>query len=148
MKVNNKHKRRLSAYCIEEGAATKHQSAAEVIERVKDEQIKTTIYLNYLKDVQLEDFENVWENNYKALKGSMAGRALPLSVQQVAALLFHSLKSIKIAQLFKEQEIDGQAFINMQKADLDSLKLPFIDSIRIATLVEKMRADTDPTGIF
>lgn len=117
------------------------RSAKHIIEKVKEEQTKYFIYISYLNDYSLEEFEVLWLTHYRALKETIDRRTNPRNWNfgQVAAQIVKTCKNPDLANRFKEQEIDGSSFLKLKKEDLLMMGLQLDACIKISTLIELLR---------
>lgn len=122
---------------------TNNQPSLELIERIKDEQIKINIYSTFLKDYGPEYYNTMWDRTYRVLKESAdktEKNPLNLTIDEVSELITKTCQNADIGELFREQLIDGAALLDLSKEDLVSLLgLKLGPCIKISTLVERLR---------
>lgn len=137
-----KQRQRAAAAPPADFVVPKIEESRELIERIKDEQIKIQIYSTYLKDYGPEYYNSEWDKNYRVLKESIDKETNPLnwSVDQVATQIVRTCQNADIGGIFKEQEIDGSVLLDLSKEDLlGLLGLKLGPCIKISTLIEKLR---------
>lgn len=98
---------------------------------------------NYVKDYGPVYHETPWNKNCRVLKLSVNNEENPLnwSVENVGNYV-SSVCSVDIGELFKEQEVDGNAFLDLTKEDLlQLLCIKLGPAIKISTLIKKLRSE-------
>lgn len=114
----------------------------EIIQKVKEEQIRISTNLEQLDDYGPQYYKTEWNKHYRVLKQSDDGDANPLNwnVDQVSDNILKICHSEDIANRFKEQEVDGTALLDLSKEDLHNLlSIKLGPSIKISHFVDKLR---------
>lgn len=107
----------------------------------KNEAIRLNIIQNYVQDYGPIYHETPWNKNCRVLKKSANNEENPLNwnVETVGNYV-GSVCSVDIGELFKEQEVDGNAFLDLTKDDLlQLLNIKLGPAIKISTLIQKLR---------
>lgn len=111
--------------------------------KVQNEAIRLNIVQSYVKDYGPVYHETPWNKNCRVLKKSTNNEENPLnwSVETVGNYV-GSVCSVDIGELFKEQEVDGNAFLDLTKEDLlQLLSIKLGPAIKISTLIQKLRSE-------
>ncbi|XP_063706079.1 lethal(3)malignant brain tumor-like protein 1 isoform X2 [Culicoides brevitarsis] len=118
----------------------KHPSTNN-LPKMNNEAIRLNVIQDYVKDYGPIYHETRWNKNCRVLKLSVNNEENPLnwSVETVGNYV-SSVCSVDIGELFKEQEVDGNAFLDLTKDDLLQLMcIKLGPAIKIATLIKKLR---------
>lgn len=118
-----------------------HQVSPIKNNKVQTEAIRLNVIQSYVKDYGPVYHETPWNKNCRVLKKSNNNEENPLnwSVETVGNYV-SSVCSVDIGELFKEQEVDGNAFLDLTKEDLlQLLAIKLGPAIKISTLIQKLR---------
>lgn len=108
----------------------------------RNDAIRLNVVQNYVQDYGPVYHETPWNKNCRVLKKSIGNdeeNPLNWSVETVGNYV-SSVCSVDIGELFKEQEVDGNAFLDLTKEDLlQLLSIKLGPAIKISTLIQKLR---------
>lgn len=107
----------------------------------RNEAVRLSVVQNYVQDYGPVYHETPWNKNCRVLKKSNNNEDNPLnwSVETVGNYV-SSVCSVDIGELFKDQEVDGNAFLDLTKEDLlQLLSIKLGPAIKISTLIQKLR---------
>uniref|UniRef100_A0A336LVS6 CSON003342 protein n=1 Tax=Culicoides sonorensis TaxID=179676 RepID=A0A336LVS6_CULSO len=150
-KLKQKHKRTIHKRLLQ---ISKNNSLSKVLPKMTGykpssknqnksmiEAIHLSIVQNYVQDYGPIYHEIPWNKNCRVLKKSINNEDNPLNwnVEMVGNYV-SSVCSVDIGELFKEQEVDGNAFLDLTKEDLlQLLGIKLGPAIKISTLIQKLR---------
>lgn len=129
--------------------AIKRKPQMSIEEQTDDKPVKVTIGKDFLNDYgpQMNYAFKLWKKNSEvlgraAIDGDFAGNPMEWNVENVCSFIRRVVEDVRIADKFREHEIDGAAFVSMCQNDLtDLMEIKLGAAIKIYNRIMHLRQE-------